>query len=292
LGRRESRFEAGSQKTLLFTLIGERILSVLALSHARGMRCRGFFSTGLWLSLPGKARAFLLEQFNDMRAICSWSGGKDSCMALYSATQDGCQVGRLLTFVSKKYKRCCFHGIEPKLLSLQAASIGIPIARKEVGDSMETYERDFKKAVSDLMRHGFEGMVFGDIYLDEHKNWVDRVCGELNIKPIEPLWGKNPGKAAREFVAAGFKTVIVSCQADLFDETFVGRIMDEKMINELESRGICPCGENGEFHTFVVDGPIFSRRIDILDSRPLLRNGFWKHWFLDIRKYGVGEMRG
>lgn len=228
---------------------------------------------------------------NKEKVVCSWSGGKDSCLACFKAMKNGYRVERLLTFVSKQYKRCCFHGIEMKLSKLQAESTGIPLIHKAAGRSMKSYERDFKQAVSALRQKGIKGMVFGDIYLDEHKAWVERVCGELDIVPIEPLWGMEPGAVAREFVDAGFKAIVVSCKADLFDRDFVGRLYDRKLIRELEKRGICPCGENGEFHTLVVDGPLFGRRVEILESRPILKEGFWKHWFLDIRKYGAGEMR-
>ncbi|MBN1404974.1 MAG: hypothetical protein JW946_00460 [Candidatus Omnitrophica bacterium] len=119
--------------------------------------------------------------------ISSWSGGKDSCFACYKAMQQGYHVKYLLNFISRRYRRCCFHGIEANLLKLQAESIGIQIMQRAVSPDMKTYEREFKNAVSALIKKGATDMIFGDIYLSEHRKWVDRVCRELKINPIEPL---------------------------------------------------------------------------------------------------------
>ena len=218
-------------------------------------------------------------------AIASWSGGKDSCFAYYKARQAGYDVKYLLNFISRESRRGCFHGIESGLLQLQAKLVGVPIAQKETTADMQKYEEEFKEAVSELKVEGINTMVFGDIYLDEHKDWVERVCAEIGIKPLEPLWNNPPLKVMQEFIAAGFKAIVVSAQADKFNSDFLGRVIDEKLIDELDARKICPCGENGEFHTLVIDGPIFKRGIRILESEPILKEGFWKHWFLDIKKY-------
>jgi len=220
-----------------------------------------------------------------MNVISSWSGGKDSCLACYKAIQNGYQVRYLLNFISKEYKRCCFHGIEADLLNLQAELIGIPLIQKEVSADMEKYEEEFKAAVSETKLKGIQGMVFGDVYLEEHKSWVERVCKDLEILPIEPLWNNSPFEVVEEFIDLGFKAIVVSCKADILDKDFIGRGVDMDFIQELRRRNICPCGENGEFHTLVIDGPIFKRRIEILESEPILKEGFWRHWFLDIRQY-------
>jgi uncharacterized protein (TIGR00290 family) len=216
-------------------------------------------------------------------AISSWSGGKDSCLACYKAINLGYKIKYLLNFVSRESKRCCFHGIEAKLLRLQSELMGIPLIQREVTADMREYEKEFKAAVSELK--GIKTMVFGDIYLQEHRDWAERVCGDLGIIPIEPLWNNLPSDLLEEFINLGFKAIIVSCQADKFDKDFVGRYLDKNLIDELKSRNICPCGENGEFHTFVVDGPFFRQKIDIIESEPVLKEGFWKYWFLDIKKY-------
>jgi uncharacterized protein (TIGR00290 family) len=218
-------------------------------------------------------------------AISSWSGGKDSCLAYYRAMRQGRNVSCLLNFVSKGTGRGCFHGIDNSLMRRQADSLGARLIQKEVSPDMENYETEFKAAVRELMAEGADSMVFGDIYLLDHAGWVERVCGELGITPVEPLWNMQPRAIMEEFLGLGFKAVIVSCQADKLGKEFVGRYLDSDIVNEFERLGVCPCGENGEYHTLVVDGPIFKDKIEILESEPLLKEGFWKHWFLDIRRF-------
>ncbi|HAM38420.1 MAG: hypothetical protein A2474_08690 [Elusimicrobia bacterium RIFOXYC2_FULL_34_12] len=220
-----------------------------------------------------------------MKIISSWSGGKDSCLACYKAMQQNNEVSCLLNFISRETKRGCFHGIDSKLMMAQSNAIGIPIFQNEVSADMSEYEKEFKSAVLSLKKEDIEGMVFGDIYLLDHANWVDRVCNEIGIKPIEPLWNNNPEDIANGFVDLGFKAIIVSAKADLFDEGFVGREFDKDVVKFLIDRKICPCGENGEFHTFVYDGPIFKKRIKITKTEKIYKSGFWTHWFLDLKEY-------
>jgi len=221
----------------------------------------------------------------NLSAIASWSGGKDSCLAYYRAIKKGYEIKSLLSFISRESKRGCFHGIVGDLIRLQAESLGVPLVLEEVSPDMQKYEEEFKAAVGKFKPQGIGSMVFGDIYLLDHQSWVDRVCSEIGIKPVEPLWNESTDGLLNEFIDLGFKTVIVSCKADVLGEEFIGKIIDKDMIGEFKKRNVCPCGENGEYHTLVIDGPIFKNRINILDSQPILRDGFWKHWFLDIKKY-------
>ena len=228
------------------------------------------------------------KQQNINKLICSWSGGKDSCLACYKAMQMGKRINNLFNLISKKHQRCCFHGLQKELINLQAELIGIPLFQKEVSDDMDLYEKEFKEAVNYLKTKGINGMVFGDIYLTEHKNWVERVCKELEINPIEPLWQKTPDGVVEEFISLGFKAIVVSAKAELFSKDIIGRLMDQKLVEELKQKGICCCGENGEFHTFVVGGPIFdNEEIEITKSQVILKEDFWPHWFLDIQDYRI-----
>ncbi|MBU0547580.1 MAG: diphthine--ammonia ligase [Candidatus Omnitrophica bacterium] len=220
-----------------------------------------------------------------LKAIASWSGGKDSCLACYKAMQQGYDVKLLLNFVSRESKRGCFHGIEGRLLKFQADLIGIPLAQKEVSPDMQKYEEEFKTAVTELRGKNIGSMVFGDIYLLEHESWIERVCADLNINALEPLWNNSPENIIDEFLKAGFKSIIVSCKADIMGKQFLGRYIDQELVEELKKRDICPCGEKGEFHTLVVDGPIFKRPIKIVEAESVIKESFWKHWFLDIKKY-------
>ncbi|MBM3244780.1 MAG: diphthine--ammonia ligase [Candidatus Omnitrophica bacterium] len=218
-------------------------------------------------------------------AISSWSGGKDSCLACYKAMLQGYQVDYLLNFISSDSKRGCFHGIESGLMKLQAESIGIQLIQKEVTADMKKYEEEFKDAVRALAGNEIKQMVFGDIFLLDQVNWVERVCGDIGITPVEPLWNNKPEDIVNEFLDSGFEAVIVSAQAEKLGKEFIGRHIDKKLICELKERRVCPCGENGEFHTLVIDGPIFKKRIEITKADPILKEGFWKHWFLDIKEY-------
>jgi len=219
--------------------------------------------------------------------VSSWSGGKDSCFACYKALQQGHKIKYLLNFISREHKRCCFHGTQSELLQLQAEAVGIPLIQKEVTADMQKYEQEFKEAVSNLKARGFKKMVFGDIYLLDHFSWVERVCKEINIQPLEPLWNTSPLEIIEEFIESGFKAIVVSAQAKLFGKEVIGRYVDKDFVEELKKRKICPCGENGEFHTLVVDGPLFKKRIEITKSQPVLKQGFWKYWFLNIQEYEI-----
>jgi len=217
-----------------------------------------------------------------MSYISSWSGGKDSCFACYQAIREGYNVSHLLNFISKQYKRVSFHGTEAKLIQLQAEAIDIPLLQKET--TRNGYEQEFKDAVRSLIPDGVTGMVFGDIYLQEHKDWVERVCQELGIEAIEPLWGQDPERVLLDFIDAGFEATIVSAKSELFDDKWMGRKLDREFLSHLKDNNIDLCGENGEYHTFVTDGPMFDKKIKLTKSQPITRDGYW---FLDTLKYSL-----
>ncbi len=227
---------------------------------------------------------------NEQVALSSWSGGKDSCLAYFKAINSGVQVKALLNFIGRESKRGCFHGLEGRLLKFQADLIGVPLVQKEVSPDMKMYEGEFKAAVEELKAsRKINSMVFGDIYLLEHQSWVERVCSELGIKAVEPLWNNDPEKIIEEFLDAGFRSVVVSCKADVMGREFIGRFIDREMVKDLKKLQICPCGEKGEYHTLVVDGPIFKKRIEIAESEVIKKESFWTHWFLDIKRYEAVE---
>ena len=226
---------------------------------------------------------------NRSSTISSWSGGKDSCLACYKAMQQGYNVKYLLNFISKESKRACFHGIKAKLLQQQAELIGIPLVQKEVTADMKKYEEEFKEAVRQLQSEGAASIVFGDIYLLDQFNWAERVSRDLGIHTVEPLWDIPPQTIVEDFIDLGFKAIVISCKADVLGKEFIGRCIDKEFIKEVKEKNCCPCGEHGEFHTLVVDGPIFSKRIKITKSQTILKKGFWEHWFLDIKEYQTEE---
>ena len=142
---------------------------------------------------------------------------------------------------------------------------------------MADYEAEFKNMALTLKKDGITGGVFGDIDLAEHRQWVERVCHEVEVAPYLPLWGKSQDKILRDFVNLGFEAIVVAAKADLFDEEVLGQKVNGDFIKHLEelqqTKGITLCGESGEYHTFVVDGPIFQKRIEILKTRKVLRAG-------------------
>ncbi|MBT0160517.1 diphthine--ammonia ligase [Candidatus Bathyarchaeota archaeon A05DMB-2] len=225
-----------------------------------------------------------------MKVVASWSGGKESCFACYKAMLDGFEVSRLLNFVSTE-ERCMSHGLDPKLMVAQSQAIGISIIQREV--TWDTYEEGFKAAVMELKQMGIEGAVFGDIDVQEHKDWVNRVCSGVGIIPMEPLWGLDPEQILTDFINAGFEAIVINVKADLFDEEWLGRKVDRSFLEDLRKlhsrHNVHVCGELGEYHTLVIDGPIFKWRIKMLDSKKVLKDGYWKYWLLDISRCDIEE---
>lgn len=210
--------------------------------------------------------------------IASWSGGKDSCFACYLAAKKGMNVSHLVHFDRPNN----LHGVDPAMIRLQAELAGVTIVQERV--AQEDFERVFKKTVGDLAQHGTKGMIFGDIYLEPHKEWVDRVCGELGIEPIEPLWGIKTEDIIEDFLKTGFETIVASGNQKLIDKKYIGKRMDREFIEYLKSNKLDVCGESGEFHTFVTSGPLFKGKIVIKDTEVVSRDGFW---FLNVRDYTV-----
>lgn len=216
------------------------------------------------------------------KALISWSGGKDSAFACYKALSQGVDIVCLLNAVRKRYGRVAFHGVRRELIDLQAEAIGVPLHQFKV--NMDNYEEKYMEAVKAVKKvWGVREGVFGDIFLDDGRQWVEKVCRAMRIKPAFPLWNINTERLIKDFVAAGFEAYVVSTQANLLGKDWVGRRVDRSFISDLKRlRNVDICGENGEFHTFVVDGPIFNKRIKLMKTRKVLIRGYW---FLDIKKW-------
>ncbi|MFA5351466.1 MAG: diphthine--ammonia ligase [Candidatus Omnitrophota bacterium] len=218
-----------------------------------------------------------------MKVVCLWSGGKDSCFACYKAKTSWYEIAALFNFTDAEGKNSLSHRLPSGLIAKQAGLIGIPLVQKEM--PKETYRERFKDLISEWKKEaGIQGIVFGDIYLKEHKDWIDEVCKELEVEAILPLWGRNSKELILEIINTGFKSIVVSVRDDLLEKEWLGCNIDKEFIRKLKPE-IDPCGEKGEFHTLVVDGPIFSRPIKILKAEPIIKESFWKHWFLDIKEY-------
>jgi uncharacterized protein (TIGR00290 family) len=218
-----------------------------------------------------------------MKVACSWSGGKDSCLACHKAIIQGVKVSYLINTVSQEYDRVLFHGIKSELARLQARLAQFPIVQPPI--NKDNYEEKYIKAAAKLKADGIEGIVYGDIALQDSRNWNEKVCEKLKVSPIFPLWGQIREQILNEFIDTGFKAIVTCTQANLLDKEWVGRWIDKKFIQELSCfGGIDLCGENGEYHTFVTGGPLFKGEIKILETEKVFKNGYW---FLDILRYEV-----
>jgi uncharacterized protein (TIGR00290 family) len=223
-----------------------------------------------------------------MDVIASWSGGKDSCLACYKAISAGYKVRGLVNFISKQFKRVSFHGVDGKLIQLQGDAIGLPVFQKET--TGEDYEQAFKEVVRTILSrqpapNRIEGMVFGDIYIQEHRDWVERVCAKLGISAIEPLWGEKPEDIVSSFIEKGFEAIVVSAKAELIEKEWIGHNVDKEFLEYLKKKNICPCGEGGEYHTFVTNGAIFKMPVKVRNNGVVLRDSpFGSFWFLDIKE--------
>jgi len=199
------------------------------------------------------------------KVIFNWSGGKDSALCLYKLLQAGQHdIMCLLTSVNKQYQRISMHGVRVDLLEKQAEMVGLPLQKMEVPEmpTMEAYDNMMRNTLSILKANGATASVFGDIFLEDLRKYREDRLAELGMKGIFPLWKKSTKELVHEFLDLGFKTIIVCVNEKYLDKGFVGRVIDHDFINDLPE-GVDPCGENGEFHTFVFDGPIFKAPIAI-----------------------------
>jgi diphthine-ammonia ligase len=209
------------------------------------------------------------------KVFASWSGGKDCCLACYRAVVSGLDVRYLANTVTEDGKRSCSHGISADVIKMQAEAMGIPIVQRRT--TGETYEAEFIKMLHDFKWEGIEGGVFGDIDFEPHREWIERVCQEANITPHLPLWLESQDQLMEQFIDLGFEAIVIAAKADLFDEEVLGQKVDEDFIKHLEelkqTKGITLSGEAGEYHTLVINGPLFKKRVEILKSRKELREG-------------------
>jgi len=198
------------------------------------------------------------------KAYLNWSSGKDSALALYySNTQKEYKVEKLLTTINKDLSRVTMHGVRKELLLNQAKKLGLPIQISELSaeTSMEEYNQKMKEATDSFMNEGFTHSLFGDIFLEDLKQYREDQLKEIGLVPVFPLWKRNTKKLISEFIDLGFKAVVVCTNSKYLEDSFCGRIIDHEFIKDLPEN-VDPCGENGEFHTFVFDGPIFKSPVE------------------------------
>ena len=193
----------------------------------------------------------------------NWSSGKDSALALYHLLKDNrYTVDELVTTVNSHYNRVSMHGLRKELLLKQTKSLNIPASLIELPEmpSMEIYEEKMFETVSRLKNDGFTHSAFGDIFLEDLRIYREQQLAKQGFKSVFPIWKRDTKELLNEFLDLGFKTIIVCANSKYFGEDFVGTIIDKNFIENLPKE-VDPCGENGEFHTFCFDGPIFKNPI-------------------------------
>ncbi|WP_165733981.1 diphthine--ammonia ligase [Polaribacter sp. 20A6] len=204
----------------------------------------------------------------------NWSSGKDSALALYKILQDPTyNLDLLVTTINKDFNRVSMHGLRNELLYKQAESIGINLKTIEfpADVTMDLYAEIMKEAMDSLVENKYSHTIFGDIFLEDLKAYRDTKLAEVHITGVYPLWKKDTKEVLQEFLDLGFKAITVCVNAKLLGEEFVGRVIDEQFIKDLPDN-VDVCGENGEFHTFVFDGPIFKTPIDFTIGEKVLRS--------------------
>ncbi len=211
-----------------------------------------------------------------MKVFASWSGGKDGCLALNRALSAGLDVRYLANTVSADGQRSRSHGIAAAVIRTQAQALGIPIVQRPTTGN--NYRDEFVKMLQAFKAEGIEGGVFGDIDFNAHREWIEGVCQETGITPHLPLWLEDQHKLMEEFIESGFIAVVVAAKAELFGEEILGRKVNKAFLAAL-GKNVTPCGEAGEYHTLVIDGPIFQQRLEITESQKVMRDD--RH-FLEI----------
>ena len=199
------------------------------------------------------------------KSYFNWSVGKDGALALYhSLNNEAYSIERLLTSINSQYGRVSMHGVREELMEQQAAAIGIPLQKILLPDqpSMAAYEGQMRQTTAGLQQEGFTHSFFGDIFLEDLKKYREEQLDKAGFKAVFPLWKRDTTELMHEFLDLGFKTMIVCCKAELLDESFAGRIIDKDFLKDLP-KNVDPCGENGEFHSFVFDGPLFKQPLPV-----------------------------
>jgi len=217
---------------------------------------------------------------NNKKVFVSWSGGKEASLSCYRVMKNlNVESAYLLNMVSEDGTHSRSHGLGVEVLKAQADAIGVPIVQKRA--TWRDYEGEFKKALADFKKKGVEVGVFGDIDVQEHRDWVERVCEESEIKPLLPLWQGERRFLLEEFIDAGFKAIIVAVNLLFLGEEWLGREINKEFMDDLRKlSNVDLCGEKGEYHTFVYDGPFFKKPISFTIGKKIFTK---THGFLEIK---------
>ena len=200
-----------------------------------------------------------------LQAYMNWSGGKDSALCLYKALRNGrYNITTLLTSVNAVHNRISMHGVRRSLLYAQAEAIGLPLQTIELPEEpeMAEYEEAMNNKVQQLKQTGCTHAIFGDIFLEDLKLYREQKLQQHGITCVFPLWKMDTTVLVKEFIQLGFKSMVVCVNSAYLDKSFCGRVIDEDFLNDLPPN-VDPCGENGEFHSFVFEAPLFKEAIPV-----------------------------
>jgi len=214
--------------------------------------------------------------------VLTWSGGKDSALALhYLKNTRQYQITNLLTTITKDYNRISMHGVRSILLDNQSEALGLPIEKVFISknSSNKEYEIQIREKLLFYKRQGVSSVAFGDLFLEDIRKYREQNLSKVTMKGIFPLWNKNTQELANQFIELGFKAVIICIDSQNLDKKFVGRYFDRQFLCDLPAN-VDPCGENGEFHSFVFDGPIFKSPISFKIGDIVLREK--RFYFCDL----------
>lgn len=210
------------------------------------------------------------------KALVAWSSGKDSAWALHTVRQAGnLEVVGLLTTVTAAYERVSMHGVRQALLRQQAEAAGLPLREVPIpiGCTNELYQQAMAQAMGEAKSQGIEAVVFGDLFLADIRAYRETQMAKAGLRPLFPLWGRDTADLAREMIASGLGAYLTCVDPRKVSRELAGHPFDAALLAQLPS-GADPCGENGEFHTFVFDGPMFSHPLDVKVGETVERQGF------------------
>ncbi|MBU8878717.1 diphthine--ammonia ligase [Bacillus sp. FJAT-29790] len=196
------------------------------------------------------------------RVALSWSGGKDGCLALDVLTKQGVDVVCLVTTIPSELGRTFGHGEKTEMVKMQGEALGIPV--ELISCTFKDYTESFMNALKIYKeKYLLDGVAFGDLYLEGHREWGEKLAVDADLEAIYPLWTKkeNSFSALETFIGSGYKATVIRVREDVLDETWLGRQLDSTFLQDVKEKDICPMGESGEYHTFVYDGPLFKQKI-------------------------------
>ena len=206
------------------------------------------------------------------RHALMWSDGKDSALALDRAIRSGIVVDRLLSFYDSATRRVRFHSTRVEMLEAQAAAIGIDL--HAIPTSWPEMEANLRHELSSLRDEGFSGVVLGDIHLADVRAWYEERVNAAGLNHVEPIWGESPQLLLKEFVSSGGRAVITCVELAKLDESWLGRVIDDRFASEIARTGVDACGENGEYHSFAFAGPVFRQPLSWTAGERRLDSGF------------------